>query len=78
MWSLLPFGQPYVRIDYQYVTIVNSPEPVATPAHPFGWYSPLKITQLRANRPTWIDSQLASRATAVANASRSGNPVDSA
>jgi len=42
--ALPPSGLPYVRIDYQYVTIVNSPEPVATPAHPFGWHSPLKIT----------------------------------
>jgi 8-oxo-dGTP pyrophosphatase MutT (NUDIX family) len=31
------WGEPHVHVDHQYVGIVESPDPVGEPAHPFAW-----------------------------------------
>jgi 8-oxo-dGTP pyrophosphatase MutT (NUDIX family) len=31
-------AEPHVHVDHEYLALVNEADPVAVPAHPFGWY----------------------------------------
>jgi 8-oxo-dGTP pyrophosphatase MutT (NUDIX family) len=38
--------EPHVHIDHEYVAIVDEPEPVRVPAHPFAWYAIHQLGEL--------------------------------
>jgi 8-oxo-dGTP pyrophosphatase MutT (NUDIX family) len=41
----LPEG--HIHVDHQYVAVVDDPEPVRAPEHPFAWYRPHELSELR-------------------------------
>ncbi len=37
---------PHIHVDHLYVAIANVPEPLTTPAHPFGWHEHAELAKL--------------------------------
>jgi 8-oxo-dGTP pyrophosphatase MutT (NUDIX family) len=40
-------AEPHLHVDHKYVAIADSTTPVTTPAHPFGWYRPDELDDLK-------------------------------
>jgi 8-oxo-dGTP pyrophosphatase MutT (NUDIX family) len=45
-------GEPHVHLDHQYVAVTDIAEPTCEAAHPFGWYSPERLSELEMPEDT--------------------------
>ena len=50
--------EDHVHVDHQYVAVVDDPEPVRAPAHPFAWYWPHELGELRMFEDTRLLAKL--------------------
>jgi 8-oxo-dGTP pyrophosphatase MutT (NUDIX family) len=50
--SHLPEG--HLHVDHQYVAVVDDPEQVRAPDHPFAWYRPHELSELRMFEDTRV------------------------
>ncbi|TMK51323.1 MAG: NUDIX domain-containing protein [Actinobacteria bacterium] len=68
----LPEG--HVHVDHQYVALVDDPEPVRAPAHPFAWYRPHELSELSDLRNPGVAGEAPSTTPARLHAAPPGNP----